>query len=180
MRRRLFNMLAVVSLVLCGVVLVLWADNRRVHARWQPNQTTFFLLWSSGDRMAVEFWHTSGAPVYGPNYKDTSAVDAWQKQFPPGNSFEKAGFRIGREPSIGTMISGTLVKDSTHYFLVTPDWAVVLLLVIAPCVAGAKARRRWRAHRLEMGLCTTCGYDLRATPDRCPECGTVASAKTSV
>src|SRR5258706_11942277 len=53
---------------------------------------------------------------------------------------------------------------------------VFLFLSVGAAIAR-KRRRQIADHRLQSGLCPGCGYDIRATPDRCPECGAAPTAK---
>jgi hypothetical protein len=55
--------------------------------------------------------------------------------------------------------------------IVVPHWVLCLAFAGAGVLLLRVARRRD-----QIGLCPICGYDLRATPARCPECGAVPAA----
>ena len=51
-----------------------------------------------------------------------------------------------------------------------PHWLVILTAAAMPAYR-ARLYLRTRRRAAQNECCTTCGYDLRATPDRCPEGG---------
>src|SRR5439155_769466 len=66
-----------------------------------------------------------------------------------------------------------------HWMLEIPTWACILVTALLPSLWTARlARRRWKGRRTSR-VCASCGYDLRATPGRCPECGTAAPVGTT-
>lgn len=54
-----------------------------------------------------------------------------------------------------------------------PHWFVALVFAVAPALWGRRAWLTRRAgKRLRARLCVACGYDIRESGERCPECGT--------
>jgi hypothetical protein len=75
------------------------------------------------------------------------------------------------------------VREQWHRRLDVAVWSVAWrhVFLVAVLVLGLQGvigvrRRARRARAVRENLCLHCGYDLRATPGRCPECGTMPQA----
>jgi hypothetical protein len=58
-----------------------------------------------------------------------------------------------------------------------PLWLIALVSAALPLSSMVAFMRR-RNNRMQ-GRCISCGYDLRATPGRCPECATIPTGETA-
>jgi hypothetical protein len=199
MKRRLLNLMTSLSLLLCVAAVALWVRSFFVQdvLRWATTRDV------GGDvrRTTYEVFSVRGHNVlrvqsntYTPQEFDRLVRPIDESLTPPQRShWYTTGthqFRFNYNPDVrgrtfwvwlGFRYSHRVHDSSPPSPGFTearlPHWLVALAAAVLP---AAWCRDRWRSRRRRgAGLCPSCGYDLRATPERCPECGTVASVTPS-
>jgi hypothetical protein len=195
-RQRLLNLLTALSLLLCVAVVALWVRSYWVADVLQSGRVAFegpwytaSACWIVSGRGGVRVTLMSGRSRAAGNdaSKSISVDESWMRA--DGRTY----WRLTRRNMSGYVIdlfayrrnrlgfgyqdtrpppyyAGHLWRDRT----LTVPWALhALVMALLPMAwivrRGRQAARRRRTAR---GLCPACSYDLRATPGRCPECGT--------
>ena len=169
MKRRLLNLLTLLSLLLCLAACVLWVRSHRRGAT---------LTWTGGGRwrfVTVYPGYLIAGDAPGPA-GPSDGVRFLPRAIEMSVSWPRPTWSYGAA-GVG-YITSPIPGGGADRYLAVPFWLLVTLLAPLPAAwAGASAMRRLRlrtvAHRSSTGRCPSCGYDLRATPERCPECGTV-------
>jgi hypothetical protein len=165
--RRLFVGL---SLAFCIVAIGLWVRSylRNDLLNWiadrQDDSTTFRVIRLRSGKGGCAFWITDG------NRPFDSGRYHWEWYS------ERAYWRPIQDPHLARLGFEILShKDAGWFSIAVPYWFLVAGFAIAPGVAAFAGYRRRRRERMR-SKCAQCGYDLRATPDRCPECGTLQNS----
>lgn len=167
MLRRLFTVASALSLLLCLAAVVLWLVSMVVafDVEWRTPSAT--IAWVArccrGEFEISKTVHPAipGVPrgIFFHSYRATSTIDSLRTVEGPTARFD---FNLIGLAKFWAHPGATRVD-----IILVPAWLVVLLTAPLPI--------RWFLHRRKRGgapSCARCGYDLRASPDRCPECGT--------
>jgi hypothetical protein len=106
-------------------------------------------------------------------------IAGWVKAGLGARVWDHAGVMAGRADGIdwaGSVFGPNVPRSDRRYdWLVLPCWMAAALFALLPAHQAYGLSRSRAARRASAGQCAKCGYDLRATPDRCPECGTAAT-----
>lgn len=172
MLRRLFTAASVLSLLLSVCACVLWVGGGWWYAvpyttRAVDASRRTLGVAASGGRLHV-FW-ISGISGRRPgvgfdHYRITPGADDDWKLAKPGHRWSFAGFR---EYAYTIPIYGRSVTASDFDI---PLWCVGIMGLVMPAILATRTLRS--QGKLRQGFCIHCGYDLRASENRCPECGT--------
>ena len=192
MKRRLLNLLTILSLLLCVAAVALWIRSywagdelqwnreRREDARYEWHER-HVMSWAGGLRFDVrgailrgEFL-LGGTPEYRPGLHWTVTPDPlyphmkWPIEHP---EFSRHAFVWDADRSATDFPLGLGRYDYYGYILVFPHWLLAALAAAIPLLRSTlRLRQPRRKRRALKHQCIVCGYDLRATPGRCPECG---------
>jgi hypothetical protein len=161
MKRRLFNLAAAMSMLMCIAVCGMWVRSYSTHD-WTYGVPTHSIAIHSSTG-AVIFEHFPYEIEDGWEYWSAKSNRYWSTFLSArGHWWNYLGFAYDVIPAL---------QGTTHTFAV-PDYLPAVLTALLPVLWLARFGRARR--HLRDGLCQRCGYDLRATPDRCPECGLAA------
>jgi hypothetical protein len=172
---RPLKLVARVWLVLCLGVTVLWLVEA-VNVMWRVR------LWGAWSVQISDSWrgkisliifHDLPSPLIGPQMdrglKYNSEVLAWYHKQPFFMHHGTWGFDRDESPNFEFTANRNMLLRGNVTILRVPDWAAAAMW-LPFAVPVFKWHKRGR--RITSGCCVVCGYDLRSTPQRCPECGT--------
>jgi hypothetical protein len=170
----LVHLAAGVSGLLFLLAVGLWIASYRAGYEVRVGSTTSFRLFlASRGEVGIGSVMWGGVP---------SPLVEWSERPPWDITREIAtAFPNGRAPIGGFMFRRLDHEDETGFVIVSPLPFVAALFALLPLAdVMLIRRRRRRGRRLAAGLCVACGYDLRASPERCPECGATPAAVNSL
>ncbi len=179
-RRWVFNGLAAISLLICASAIFLgirgYFVSDSLEYRWRSNGDPWnnaeVGLYSGRGQLGASLLYADRYPRFtSPPILDLSHSDS-EALIPPWfpTFWNQNVIWVVHEREYGNIgIQQPWLLQYDYRVIHVGSWSLALISAAIPALWIVRRYRRRQLH----GMCAHCGYDLRATPDRCPECGSV-------